>query len=559
MAKEKVSETEIKSKEFIFLYEIIGVSLILISLISIFRLGFLGKYSLLTLRLLFVDWYFLFIGLMAFLGLYFLFMHQRFIFNSIRYLGVILIILSLIILSHFSMHDFVIQYESNPLTTTISLYIDYFKNSRTDMMIGGGIVGCLIFYLFYFLLSKVGTIIICVFFIFLGIVFLTKRTIIDFFKLIKKLFNKCFGGAFSLSKKIKEKIEIFNNDYKKEPVEKKKLKKKYLIKENVNQDIEYLDAVNLVSSIKNTLNHLNIFYQDVTFIVCLHLTVYFISTIQKVNYDVLRLSLNKIIKKDYLIRYDELNHIIIIEVNNDNVEYLSLNEALNNISKDNKLIIGKDDRNMYVLLSSSIIIFSESNLVYKNYLYSLIILLMYSDIIKDIDIYLLDLNKNMNDIKDIVSGYFDSLNDIEIIKKELDDYLIILQNENMSNINEYNKTHKNKIRNKYIFINGVENIIKNFEFNKYLEYFIVSGTNIGYIFIIGCNDNISENNIILRSLNYKLFLYNNFDLSKKYFGGQIMDKITKNKEGLLKYKDMIVRISLLMVKNEELKKILKLK
>lgn len=557
MAKEKVSEAEIKNKEFIFLYEIIGVCLILISLISVFRLGFLGKYGMLTFRLLFGDWYFLFIGLMSFLGVYFLFMHQRFIFNSIRYLGIILIVVSLIILSHFSMHNFVVQYESNPFTTTISLYLDYFKNSRNDMMIGGGIIGCALFYLFFFLVSKVGTIIICIILIFLGIVFLTKRTIIDFFKLIKKIFSKCFGGAFSLTKKIKDKIEIFNNDYKKEIVEKKKLKKKYLIKDTFNQDLEYSESISLVKKIKNTLNYLNIFYEDVTFIICYHLTAYFISTLEKVNYEVLRLSLNKIIKKDYLIRYDENNHIIIIEVSNNNPHYLSLYETINNKDSKDTLIIGKDDRNMYVTLNSSILILSNYSLIYRNYIYSLIILLNYLDIYKDIDIYLIDINKNMSDMKEIVTKYYDDINDIEDIKKELDDDLILLQNENMSNISEYNKKSSSRelIKLKYIFINGVEHIIKNFEFNKYLEYFIVSGSNIGYVFILGLNDNISENNIILRSLNYKLFLSNNFDLSRKYFGSQILDKISKNKEGLLKYKDQIIRISLLMVKKEELEKI----
>lgn len=561
MAKEKVSETEIKNKEFIFIYEIIGVILVLFSLISVFRLGFLGKYGMLTFRLLFGDWYFLFIGLMAFLGLYFLFMHQRFLFNSIRYLGVILIVLSLIILSHFSMHNFVIQYESNPFTTTISLYLDYFKNARNDMMGGGGIVGCLLFYLLFFLLSKIGTIIVCIFLIFLGIVFLTKRTIIDFFRLIKRLFSKCFGGAFSLSKKIKEKIKVMNNDYIVETVEVKKIKKKYIAKDSINQDEEYNEAIALESKIKNVLNYLNIFYQDLTFIVCLHITVYFISTLQVVNYDVLKISLNKIIKRNYLIRFDEVNHMIIIEVNNNNVYDLSFNEALKKVKKlDNLLLIGKDDRNEYVLIDSSMLIISNNNYLYHRYLASLIVLPLFYDSVNNYEIIIVDLNQNLKKLSNIVSKYYDMLDDLEDIKKELDEDLKILQNSGYSNINDYNKNRKKElIKNKYIYINGVENIINNFEYNKYLEYFIVSGSNIGYIFVIGCTDKISDNNIIFRSLNYKLFMENNFDLSRKYFNEVILSKMTKNKEGILKYKDLIVRMSLLMIKQEELEKIENLK
>ena len=48
---------------------------------------------------------------------------------------------------------------------------------------------------------------------------------------------------------------------------------------------------------------------------------------------------------------------------------------------------------------------------------------------------------------------------------------------------------------------------------------------------------------------------NNFDLSRKYFNEVILSKMTKNKEGILKYKDLIVRMSLLMIKQEELEKI----
>ena len=123
------------------------------------------------------------------------------------------------------------------------------------------------------------------------------------------------------------------NDYIVETVEVKKIKKKYIAKDSINQDEEYNEAIALESKIKNVLNYLNIFYQDLTFIVCLHITVYFISTLQVVNYDVLKISLNKIIKRNYLIRFDEVNHMIIIEVNNNNVYDLSFNEALKKVKK----------------------------------------------------------------------------------------------------------------------------------------------------------------------------------------------------------------------------------
>lgn len=560
MAKEKVSEQEIKNKEFVFLYEVIGVICILISILSIFRLGFLGLYGMLAFRLLFGDWYFLFIGLLAGLGVYFLLMHHRFELNSIRYVGILLVVLSLIILSHFSMHKFVTQYEGNAFTTTLSLYLDYFKNKRSDMMIGGGIVGCVLFYIFYYLVSSIGTIFLCLIFIFVGVVFITKKTIVDFFKMFKRIFKKCFGGAFSVTKKIKEKVKIYNNEYKEEVITRKKLKSRSLDNITINQDIEYNVSNNYLELIKKVLDHLNIFYQDVSFIVCYHITVYFISTFQMVNYEVLRLSIEKHIHKNVLIRFDDLNHIIIVEVINEVPLYLNMKEALKLSSKEKSdIVLGIDDRNQLVVTNESILIVSSLNINYKYYFSSILVYSLLKNEVKDVEVILVDLNNNFSIFEGVVDKYYNNISSIKELKMDLDDVLIKLEDSGVSKVGEYNKVHKDKIKKKVIYLNGVENIINNFEYSKYLEFFILSGNNIGYQFIIGCLENISENNIILRSLNYKLFLENNFSLSEKYFGGGIFDKISKNIEGMLKYKDLTIRMSLLKVSKEELERLLKLK
>ena len=152
MAKEKTSTIEENKKEFTFLYEVLGIVAILISLISLTRLGIVGKYGMLTFRLLFGDWYFIFLVLLAALGIYFLFVHRSLQIKNIRYLGILLILIALITLTHFSMHNFVIKLEGNELSNTFLLYLDYCKNGRSEMLVGGGIIGALLFYLSYFLL-----------------------------------------------------------------------------------------------------------------------------------------------------------------------------------------------------------------------------------------------------------------------------------------------------------------------------------------------------------------------------------------------------------------------
>ena len=119
MAKEKLSEYEQKTKEFIFVYEVAGIVCLLFSLISIARLGIVGKYGMLTFRLFFGDWYFIFLLLLGALGVYFLFVHHRFTIKTIRYLGTVMIALAIITLSHFAMHNFVSKYEGNSFKNTM--------------------------------------------------------------------------------------------------------------------------------------------------------------------------------------------------------------------------------------------------------------------------------------------------------------------------------------------------------------------------------------------------------------------------------------------------------
>ena len=94
MAKEKTSTIEENKKEFTFLYEVLGIVAILISLISLTRLGIVGKYGMLTFRLLFGDWYFIFLVLLAALGIYFLFVHRSLQIKNIRYLGILSIVIA---------------------------------------------------------------------------------------------------------------------------------------------------------------------------------------------------------------------------------------------------------------------------------------------------------------------------------------------------------------------------------------------------------------------------------------------------------------------------------
>ena len=176
MAKMKSAKLSMNNKEKAFVYEIIGIISLLVSIIALARFGLIGKYLVLAFSLLFGDWYFIFIILVGVFGVYCLLFHKKIEIKSMRYYGIILILLSLLVITHFGMHDYVSQFEGNALKITLNLYFDYFKSNSTTMIKGGGIIGCIFFYVFYLLLGKIGTGIISLLIFFIGIVFLMKKT-----------------------------------------------------------------------------------------------------------------------------------------------------------------------------------------------------------------------------------------------------------------------------------------------------------------------------------------------------------------------------------------------
>lgn len=557
MAKEKMSELESKNREYIFIYEILGVICIIVSLISLTRLGIVGKYGMLTFRLLFGDWYFLFLILLGMMGVYFLFAHRRFELSNIRYLGILIILISLIILTHFSMHEFVSQYEDNELKLCILLYLDYFKNGRSEMMVGGGILGSLFFYLFYYLFSSVGIILICGILIFVGIVFMTKKTVFEFVIMIKNWFSRWFGGAFSLSKKMKGKFHKFNEGYTHNKTS-KVINSKYLNNDKVDFSNLNIKAVEYTEDIKKILNHLNIFYQSVNYMVCNHITVYFIVTYQDINYEVLKISLKKYIIEPFLVRSDVKNHSVIIEVNNIEGHILSMKEGVVELNKGNmRMILGKDDRNMMIDTEDNILIIGENNNYYKSYFLSLMMLPMFHHHYYDYEIIVIDLNKNFELIKDKINNYYDNISCISELKTKLDDLLYNLDESKSNNIEEYNRNKRKKIKKPLIYISGLEHIVNSYEYLHDYEYYIMSGTNIGYCFICSVNDNIVEEQMILKNFEYKIILYNKFMITDKLIGYGIVNNINHKIEGLVKYRDVCIRMSLLMIRRSEIEKISK--
>ena len=213
MPKVKKEPYESSKKKNLFFYEILGIVLAVLSFFALAKLGSFGLYLFLTIKLLFGDWAFLFIIIGILAGCYFLMVHDHLPISSLRVIGIFFIFLSLIVLSHFSMHNYIKQYSEDYFSLTISVYIDYFKTANSESITGGGIVGMLFFYLFYYLLSIPGVIIISLLLIVLGVSFISRKTLNEFFKLIVKVLKAVFKKIKLLIVKSRSAIKNINQEF----------------------------------------------------------------------------------------------------------------------------------------------------------------------------------------------------------------------------------------------------------------------------------------------------------------------------------------------------------
>lgn len=564
MAKLKKPKLDINKKEKAFVYEIIGIFAIIIAIISLAKFGLIGKYLVLSFSLLFGDWYFVFIILIGIFGIYCLIFHKKFELKSIRYYGVILILLSMLILTHFSMHNYISYYDGNPLVLTFKIYLSYFRSGSYQMIDGGGIIGCVCFYIFYYLLGKVGTIIISFILFFVGIVFLTKKTMKEFIEIIIKIFKKIGSFTNKKYKRFINGVKEISLDYenKSNILEKIRNKKKHIsIKKEKNtfDETQVNRCEELVIIISDIINHLSIEYENINYLLCEHIVVFFIKTKQDINYNVLETSLKNKIKEDFLIKYDSLNEQVLIEVSKLKPRCLSIYKAKQMISKQEfSIVFGIDDRNLIIELEDNSIIIGSNSILLEKYLLSIILFCQLQKKFINNSLVVLDTGKQFNffNIDNVLLKQ--DVNFLDTIVDEINKNLELLNLHHKKDIEEYNLFFKDKIIKKYIIIHKIENII--YDINSYdkLLYIVQTGKMAGINVILTLNQDVMLSNILLSSIGQKILLNNMYDITNKFIDTSFFLYINNDVEAFYKDKDLVLRMSILMLNKEEEDKIKKI-
>ncbi|MFC3782318.1 DNA translocase FtsK [Bacillus chungangensis] len=181
VAKKKRRKRRSKKLKQSLQYELGGIVLIAISLISIIQLGAVGKGFVYFFRFFFGEWYFIaFIAMITLAG-YFMVKNEWPYLLTQRLLGFYLLLISILLLSHLTLfelltNDGVIKNPSVVANTWDFFWQDV-KGETSTVDLGGGMVGAVFFAASYFLFDALGTNIFSIVLIVISIVLITGKSL----------------------------------------------------------------------------------------------------------------------------------------------------------------------------------------------------------------------------------------------------------------------------------------------------------------------------------------------------------------------------------------------
>lgn len=520
--KRKITENE--KKETMFYYETSGVILIIISAVLILQLGQIGYWLYILFKVLFGDYYFIYVFLMMYIGFYSLFIHKPFNLKNQRFIGFIFMGLGIMIFCHIPIHNYVISKSGNYFSDTWNIYYSFLTLGYGDVL-GGGLIGAGIFYLAYVMFGLFGVCLIAVLIIILGFSLFINKSIGELINFtISKLKNvKILTANFNHF--FKYEIGPTNNNVNDFFKSKKQIPLKLLndVDNNIHRNFQIKLSNENKSTINSILNNLKLEYKEVEMIISYNVTTYKYIIFTSFDQNILLKKLKNVI--DEKILFGKSNNKVIIQINNNHSQYYSLKSMLESqkiLTGNFNIPLGVDSNNklMEVDFSSScgIMVFCRNSEIYYMIIINVFISLLVKNPINYYEIYLYDDSDKQNKY----SSYFDNI----IIKCEncaLIDYMLQIKQEvdirlekfdeaKVNDVSEYNKLQESEYKNHFlkrnIYFLSIERIIEYKQFEELLFYILNSSKKTGIFVMLSIyQDSIS--NILLSLFDYKLFLKNN--------------------------------------------------
>ncbi|WP_042456458.1 FtsK/SpoIIIE family DNA translocase [Neobacillus dielmonensis] len=175
-------------------YELTALALLALAIISIAKLGAVGKATVLFFRFWMGEWYMLSLLGMVLLSIYFMWKRDMPFFFHIKLVGSYFVISAILLLSHVSLfHPLLADGKlRNPsvIKNTWELFMMELRGETSTTDLGGGIIGAILYALFHYLFAETGTKIIAFIFIMIGFILLTGKS---FGELLAKIMTAGFG------------------------------------------------------------------------------------------------------------------------------------------------------------------------------------------------------------------------------------------------------------------------------------------------------------------------------------------------------------------------------
>lgn len=240
MAKRKKRKTRKKQHlKLTIQYELAALLLMALSFISILQLGAVGKTMVSFFRFFFGEWYMLcLIGLIVYSGYLMWKREKPYMFHT-KLNGIYLIVSAILLLSHVTLFKLLASQGAfqNPsvIFNTWELFWMEVNKEATNVDLGGGMIGAVLFALFHYLFDTVGTQIISFIVIVIGFILLTGKTLSGAFKkVISSIWNFFQDQWEAFKQDMKDWKESIQKNKEKRKAEKQARRENQQSKENTN-------------------------------------------------------------------------------------------------------------------------------------------------------------------------------------------------------------------------------------------------------------------------------------------------------------------------------------
>jgi DNA segregation ATPase FtsK/SpoIIIE, S-DNA-T family len=209
-------------------FELTALAILAIAIISIAKLGAVGKATVLFFRFWMGEWYMLGLLGLVVLSIYLMWKREIPFFFHIKLVGSYFIVSAILLLSHVTLFHLLTNdgkfKDPSVISNTWELFMMELRGETSTTDLGGGILGAILFALFHYLFAETGTKIIAFIFIIIGIVLLTGKSFGDFI-------GKIMLTLFDFSKNQWEAFKTDMSEWKQKQEERKNEKKEQKAKQ----------------------------------------------------------------------------------------------------------------------------------------------------------------------------------------------------------------------------------------------------------------------------------------------------------------------------------------